>query len=137
MFNKQLMLDSDFLMNELGLQLGLSASVEQAKFKEYFLNICNAISEVFYLKPSFSEIDSYILEGEYYYTTRNKVFCPVKTVADRIYLFRYAQALQLKYDLYGGRANMIRGEDSKTNLCKDAIQILDQLGLYQRTFMTR
>ena len=135
MFNNKLMLDGDFLSNELSLNLSLEASVAEAKYKEYYLNIIAAINSVYYLRPTIAQTQKYITDGNYYYEPRKNVICPSEKEEDSIYLFKYAQALPLKYDFHNGRANMLRGE--KESLCKDSLQILDQLGLYQRNIYTR
>lgn len=138
MFDLATKLTADFLLNNYDHKTGLKGKTEEALFNDYYLNICLAIQECFYLKPTMAQIEEYILNGTYTHIdsldNETDVICPVTVLADRQYLFRAAQSKQLIYDTLNGRANMIRGETM--NLCKDSIGILKTLGLYQRTYCT-
>jgi hypothetical protein len=130
--------DSDFLKNEAGLDISVYAPAELTKrINEYYLNICNAVRELYYLKPTRANVETYIVSGSYDYTDFcgivTTVECPVSDSAERAYLFKMAQARQLQYDMNAGRAAMLRGEDMKFNLCQDTVSIIKSLGLYQRT----
>lgn len=134
------MLDDNFLRDETSFNLdgyGLMPSDKKIKYKECYFLICNAITKLFYLRPTRQQIETYIAEGEYTHVDtllkENLVECKIKDAEERVYLFKLAQAKQLEYDKISGRAAMLRGENMSTNLCPDAIDCIKQLGLFRRT----
>ena len=134
LFKDATILTADFLKNEFGLNLGMPAEIEQAKFKDYYLTTCEYIREHYYLEPTNTQIEAYLLTGTYTYDTEHVVTCAITDETMRKYIFLHAQAKQLLYDKLGGRGAMLRGEDKQFNVCPDFVNDIKMLGLYQRHY---
>lgn len=132
MFENATKLTKEFLKNEENYITGFDAKGEEVKFKEYYLNLCYAIDEIYYVSPTLSEIESFLAEG-YFERGGKKYESLVQDAEMRKYLFLKAQAKQFIYDMDNGRSAMFRGEDNKYLLSKDSVSALKALGLCQRT----
>lgn len=132
MFNT--ILTKDWLKNNIALELNFSTLKEEATYKEYYLKTCQLIHDVFYLEPTPSEIEEYLKNGEV--TIKNiKIVCRIKNREDREYLFLLAQAKYLEYEKYNGKGGMISDGTARAYKYSDeVIDIIKQLGLYQRSF---
>ena len=140
MFKNITQLDDGFLNTELGFTFegySLKPNDKKTLYRDYYFLTCNSIRRFFYLKPTNSQIEEYIKNGTYTHTdslgNRYDVTCPIPSEEERKYFFKMAAAKQLMFDIPSGRAAMLRGENISTNLCRDAIDYIKQLGLYQRT----
>lgn len=125
-------LTKEFLKNEENYITGFDATAEEVKFKEYYLNLCYAIDEIFYVSPTPKEIERFISEG-CFERAGERYSSPIDDAEMRKYLFLKAQAKQFIYDMDNGRSAMFRGEDNKYLLSKDSVSALKSLGLCQRT----
>lgn len=140
MFENITQLNDGFLNTELGFTFegyNLKPNDKKILYRDYYFLTCNAIRRMFYLKPSNSQIEEYLKNGTYTHTdslgVKHDVVCQVESEEERKYFFKMATAKQLLYDMPSGRAAMLRGENMSTNLCRDAIDYIKQLGLFQRT----
>ena len=134
---KSTQLTADFMLENFGQTFTFWSSKErQAKFADYYFNICAAVNGLHYLQPVPAQIETFLSDGEVA-IKGEKIKCAVEDEADRKHLFLTAQAKQLMYDISGGRGSMLRGEDRKHDLCRDALARLDMLGLVQRTMFVK
>lgn len=142
-FKNATMLTDDFLKNECSYELtDLSPAQRKSIYRQYYLNMCSAISELLYLKPSSAEIEELLIkpykETECVFRTRKDVLnTSVMDSNQRQYLFLIAQYDQLAFDVANGRTNMLRGEDMKWKVAPDALSKLDMLGFCQRTYAVK
>ena len=123
-------LTQDFLNNNTTLSLDpLPPALQGVKFDEYYFITCNMIRRHNVLKPSFEQIESFLLRG-LLSTPIGSIHSPIASAEGRKHIFRLAQARQLEYDVINGRGAMLREEDTQvTSDCKDAITLLDSIGL--------
>lgn len=126
LFKNAIILTDNFLKNEYGLDLKNPRS--EIIYRNYYFNICNAIADLHYLKPTRENIEEFIKIGNVGIGEKF-IISKVETEVERKYLFLMAQTRQLEYDIVGGRGSMIRGEDGKFNLCPDTWEFLNLLGL--------
>lgn len=126
-FENATILSRPFLRNEAGLDL--QNSQDEVIYKNYYIDMCNAVADLHHLKPSRLNIEELIEKGFFEGNAGRIGESNIKDFAEREYLFLMAQAKQLRYDINGGRGGMIRGEDGRFNLCPDAWAILHSLGL--------
>lgn len=142
-FKNATMLSDDFLKNECAYELGdLSPTACKAIYRQYYLNMCSAVSDLLYLKPSSAEIEELLIkpykETECTFGTKKDVLnTSVIESNQRRYLFLMAQYDQLVFDVANGRTNMLRGEDMKWKVAPDALSKLDMLGFCQRTYAVK
>lgn len=130
-FKNATMLSDDFLKNECAYELGdLSPTACKAIYRQYYLNMCSAVSDLLYLKPSSAEIEELLIKKDVLNTS-------VIDSNQRRYLFLMAQYDQLVFDVANGRTNMLRGEDMKWKVAPDALSKLDMLGFCQRTYAVK
>ena len=133
MFNT--ILTKDWLKNNLALELNFSTTKAEATYKEYYLKVCQFIHDNFYLKLTPNQIEEYILNGEFEYDKDNIVSCDINEYLDRQYLFLLAQAKYLEYEKFNGKGGMISDGNARLYRHSDEfIDIIKQLGLYQRNF---
>ena len=128
MFENATLLTTDWLdANITGNVPKWTASMFKLKANEYYNKICNYIKTNFYLHPTVSQIEEYILNGTYTHTdtleNETIVTCKITDAEERIYWFKMAQAYQLVYDCDNGAGGM----------CDDTRDCLLSLGIYQRT----
>lgn len=138
MFDNSTMLTKEWLLNEMSYEMEGFPKWQENKFKDYYTIICGFIRDRHFLRLSPAEIEEYITNGEYTYTSADigevvKITCNITDKDERAYYFKLAQAKQLIYDFNNGRAAMIRGEDMRYGVCADTINALKILGLRQRT----
>jgi len=137
MFETATLLTDDFLKAETTLSLPMKPAEKKIVYKEYYLNTCNAIAKLHYLHPTRAQIEEYILTGEFIYDELTTLECPINDHTERVYIFKIAQSKQLQYDFLNGRGAMLSGQEKRFDLCKDATDVIDMLGLYQRTLLCK
>lgn len=123
------LLTKDFLTNEMAFDSGMNASLETAKFNDYYYAVCDYIREVFYLEPTNEEIEQIIETG-----VLDTFVCPITDQSERQYVFKRAMAKQFIFDMVNGRGAMMRDDLQGFNICLDTQSAIKSLGLYQRTF---
>lgn len=121
------MLTDDFLASEFGYRL--DTEYEEIVYKNYYVNMCDAVYQLNAFRPTSAEIEEILTNGKAERFSQCKSDIP--TELERKYLFLLAQAKQLKYDRDNGRASMIRGENNSFNICEDSKQLLARVGLIQ------
>lgn len=100
---------------------------KEAIYKTYYAFICQQIKKCSAYKLSPSEIEEWLEKGRVC-KMGNRV-CGVNSKEERIWWFRRAMGLQLIYDAGNGKNSMIKGTDSKDDLCRDAKGALEEIGL--------
>lgn len=149
-FENATMLTDDFLKNECAYELtDMSPSQRKAIYRQYYINMCMAISDLFYLKPSQREIEELLTTtvisrkwGERYWSPlvckeTHRLPTGMMDADERKYVFLMAQYDQLVFDIANGRTTMLRGEDMKWKIAPDALSKLDMLGFCQRTYAVK
>lgn len=131
MFGNATIIDDSFMKSELNFDFTgyqMQPKERTILYRENYLNVCNAVREMFYLRPTNRHIEDFIEDGYYTHTDSlgitREILCPVDEKEDRVYLFKLAQAKKLKDNLKMGTRE----------IPQDAIDCIKQLGLYQRTF---
>ena len=123
------LLTKDFLTNDMAYESKLPASMETAKFNDYYYAVCDYIREVFYLEPTNEQIEQIIETG-----ILGVFKCPITDKTEREYVFKRAMAKQFIFDMVNGRGAMMRDDLQGFNICLDTQSAIKSLGLYQRTF---
>lgn len=121
------MLTDGFLASEFGYRL--DTEYKNVVYKNYYVNICDAVYQLNAFRPTSDEIEEILTNGKAQRFDQFK--SNIETELERKYLFLLAQAKQLKYDIDNGRAGMIRGENKSFNICEDSKQLLTRVGLIQ------
>lgn len=135
MFENATKLQADDLRNKTGFELPMPATLRDNRFVEYYLSACAYVAEHNYLRPSPSQIEAFLKDGEVE-IKGSKLISPIEDEGERKFMFIMAQAKQLIYDYTNGRGSMLRGEDKRYNVCEDFVTYIKQLGLFQRTLHT-
>lgn len=125
LYKDRTILTQEFLEVEFGFRV--DSEYPEIIFKNYYVNICDAIFQLNVFRPTSEEIEEILTNNQAKRFSQFKGQISVEK--ERKYLFLLAQAKQLKYDIDNGRANMIRGESF--NLCEDSKQLLTRIGLVQ------
>lgn len=128
LYENATMLDQDFLRNEFGFNL--ENENDTIIYKNYYVNILDAIAELNVFKPSSEEIEQYLKEGKIARMWASN--CSVLSEKERKYYFLMAQARQLKYDKDNGRGAMVRGENGEYDICRDTMAMLRKLDLIKK-----
>lgn len=143
------MLDDDFLKDEFSYSLSqITPKDKQSLYRQYYLHMCAAVSELHYMHPSPSQIEQLLIAPNVPITSnkvnvsfldcaRPDIYTNITDANERKYLFLTAQYHQLAFDVGAGRTAMLRGEDKKWIIAPDALSVLDMLGFCQRTYAVK
>ena len=136
MFENATMLTHDFVKNFFVYESELTPKLEKALFKEHYFIMCQFTRECHYSRPTPEKIEQFLTDGKMIHGGK-EIKSPITDEADRKHFFLMAQAKQFIYDCEGGRGNMVKDEVAqKLNLCKDKVDYVKMLGLYQRNITT-
>ena len=124
------MLDNNFMLNEVGYKLSLTDKEEKNLFKDYYIKTCSYIYENHFTRPTPQTVER-VLNGLYLPTDRlNSIICSIEDTQLRKYLFKFAMAKQIIYDLENGRVTMQR-TDQTYDVCPEFKSNLSFLGFVQ------
>lgn len=124
-----ILLDDDFLMNELDYQT--EAKNTTAYYNEMWYVITSYVCRPYVNRfgLSYDEVEEFVTTGTI--ARRKDYVSKIKDAEQRITAFKRAMGLQLIYDEANGRNIMQRGTQEAEDICRESYLALQSIGLIQ------